>query len=213
MKDDIMPRILIYGEDGLTLKYTKERLGEILHELQDNSNPADCTVFFRPSFGRGTAGYGEFDAIIISQEKAYLVEAKWDGGRDLSGPRKQRIRLRKDQIRRHEIFKWFRQYWNGEVEEAWDRFAEKNNPEFEKEFTFRNKAGKRVWKSMHPLNKLQGRNTQTILKEIGNRKLENVLLIFHRDKKPEVHQDHIKDHFTIVFVEYSPTFSLFTELE
>jgi len=43
MKDDIMPRILIYGEDGLTLKYTKERLGEILHKLGDNSNPADCT--------------------------------------------------------------------------------------------------------------------------------------------------------------------------
>lgn len=38
-----MPRIFIYGEDGLTLKYTKERLGEILHKLGDNSNPVDCT--------------------------------------------------------------------------------------------------------------------------------------------------------------------------
>ena len=90
-----MPRILIYGEDGLTLKYTKERLGEILQQLGDDYNPDDCTVFFRPSFGRGTTGYGEFDAIIISQEKAYFVEAKWDSGRDLSGSRKQKpIRLR-----------------------------------------------------------------------------------------------------------------------
>ncbi len=40
------------------------------------------------------------------------------------------------QIRRHDILKWFSQNWNGEKGEEWDRFAEKNIPEFEKEFEF-----------------------------------------------------------------------------
>ena len=204
-----MPRILIYGEDGLTLKYTKERLGDILHKLGDNSNPDDCTVFYRPSLGRGQ-GYGEFDAIIISQEKAYLVEAKWDGGRDLSGLRKQRpIRLEENQIRRHRIFEWFSQHWNGEVGEAWDRFREKNNPEFKRRFKFKTNKGVEEFKSIPSSDSITGQNLQTIFEEIGNRKLENVLLIFYRDKSPEVEQDE----FTTVIVQYNPTFDLFTELE
>ncbi len=197
-----MPRVLIYGEDGLTLKYTKERLGDILHRLGDNSNPADCTVFYRPSFGR-VRGYGEFDAIIISQEKAYLVEAKWDGSGNLSRG------LGEEQTRRHRILKWFRDNWNGEVGEAWDRFAEKNNPEFKRIFTFSTKKGKRVSKFIPSSDRLVGKNLQTILKEIGNRKLENVLLIFYKDMPPEVEQDK----FTTVVVQYDPTFGLFTELE
>jgi hypothetical protein len=55
-KNEIMLRAFIYGEDGLTLKYTKERLGDILQKLGDDSNPDDCTVFYRPSFGRASTG-------------------------------------------------------------------------------------------------------------------------------------------------------------
>lgn len=201
IKDDIMSRILVYGEDGLTLKYTKDRLGDILHKLGDNSNPADCTVFYRPSFGR--RDYGEFDAIIISQKKAYLVETKWDGSGNLSEG------LEEHQIRRHRILKWFGDNWKGEIREAWDRFRKKNNPEFERKFEFYSSKGVLMHKTIPKSHTILGQNLQTILVEIGNRKLENVLLIFYRDMPPEVEQDE----FTTVVVQYNPTLDLFTELE
>jgi len=208
MKDDGKPKVLVYGEDGFTLKYTRERLGEILHRLGDNSNPADCTVFYRPSLGRH--GYGEFDAIIISQEIAYLVEAKWDGGRNLSRSRKQRpIRFEENQIRRHEIFEWFSQNWNGEEGEEWDRFADKNNPKFKRRFTFKNSKGDEVDKSIPSSDSLVGQNLQNTFREIGNRTLEDVLLTFYRVTPPEVKQDKS----TTVFERYNPTHDLFTELE
>jgi len=210
MNVDIMSSMFIYGEDGLTLKYTKERLGEILQKLGDNSKSADCKVFFRPSFGRGSTGYGEFDAIIISQEKAYLVEAKWDGGRDLSGPRKQGpIKLKKNQTRRHRIFEWFSHNWNGEVGEAWDRFAEKNNPDFKRIFKFKTSKGIETSKYIPSADRLLSQNIQTMFQEIGNRTLKDVLLIFYKDKPPEVKQEG----FSIVNVPYNPTLGLFTELE
>ena len=84
----MVSRIMVYGEDGLTLKYTREKLGEILVKLGDDSHPEDCTVFYRPSFGKGQ--YGEFDAIISTTKKAYLVESKWDGSADLSSGLEER---------------------------------------------------------------------------------------------------------------------------
>ena len=74
-------------------------------KLGDNSNPADCTVFYRPSFGRDQ--YGEFDAIIVTHERAYLVESKWDGSGGTS------ITLEEHQIRRHKILEWYHDNWMG----------------------------------------------------------------------------------------------------
>jgi hypothetical protein len=198
-----MPRVLGYGEDGLTLKYTKERLGNILQKLGDNSKQADCTVFFRPSFGRGQ--YGEFDAIIISKEKAYFVEAKWDSNRDL----KEINVLREDQIRHHKIFEWFSQNWRGEVGEDWNGFAKKNNPEFKRIFTFKTSRGKDSVKSIPKSDTTLGKNLRTVLEKIGDKKLENVLLIFYKDKPPKAKQNG----FVTVFVQYKPTLGLFSELE
>ena len=198
-----MPRRLVYGEDGLTLKYTKERLREILRKLGDTSNPAECTVFYRPSFGRSQ--YGEFDAIIISQEKAYLVEAKWDE----NGKLKRIGGLEENQIRRHDIFKWFSQNWHDEVGEDWDRFAKNNNPEFMKKFTYKKENGEEDAKYIPDSHTTLGKNLQTVLMEIGNRKLENVLLIFYIDKPPKAGQDG----FTTVFEQYNPTLGLFSNLE
>ncbi|MCK4829262.1 hypothetical protein KA005_76770, partial [bacterium] len=129
--------------------------------------------------------------------------AKWDGSGNLSRG------LGKEQTRRHKILKWFGDNWNGEVGEAWDKFREKNNPEFERIFEFYTRAGVLKQKTIPKSHTILGQNLQTILVEIGNRKLENVLLIFYRDMPPEVEQDE----FTTVVVQYNPTLDLFTELE
>jgi len=49
-----MNEILAYGEDALSYWALKERLSEILKKLDDSSNPSDCLIFFRPSFGRSS---------------------------------------------------------------------------------------------------------------------------------------------------------------
>jgi len=120
-------RLLGYGEDALTLWAVTERLDLILEELGDDSDPADCTVFYRPSFGRRGL-YGEFDAIIVTPMKAYLVESKWSG---LLRPTKSSIKLRDEQITRHEILAWYHRNWKGE---DWDEFAEENDSKFRERF-------------------------------------------------------------------------------
>lgn len=186
-------RILVYGEDGLTLKYTREKLGEILDRLGDRSRPEDCTVFYRPSFGR--AGfYGEFDAIIITTKKAYLVESKWDGSGDLSKG------LEEHQIRRHKILRWYHENWKGEEGEEWDEFARKHNQRFKEEFD-----GRYIPSSPTILS----HNLQTILKEIVDRELEDVLLIFYKDEPFDVEQEG----FTTINIKYKLTLGLYTKLE
>ena len=74
--------LLGYGEDGLTLWAIKNRLDTILDKLKDDSDPNNCLVYYRPSFGRRgglkSAQFGEFDFILLSEHGIYLVESKWD---------------------------------------------------------------------------------------------------------------------------------------
>ena len=49
-----MSEIFGYGEDALTFWALKRHLSEILKELKDKTEPSDCLIFFRPSFGRSS---------------------------------------------------------------------------------------------------------------------------------------------------------------
>ncbi|MBA7612958.1 hypothetical protein ES703_20200 [subsurface metagenome] len=175
-----------YGEDALTLWAITERLDLILEELGDDSDPE--YVFYRPSFGRGH--YGEFDAIIITSKKAYLVESKWDGSGDLS-------RLEEHQIRRHKILKWFHDNWKGEVGEDWDGFARKNNLSFSEEFS----------RDIPSSNTILSQNIQAVLNLMIGKEIENVLLYLHRGKPTGIDTD-----FKIVELEYETIYGNFIEL-
>ena len=196
-------RFLGYGEDALTLWAVTERLDFILKELGDDSDPANCTVFYRPSFGRESL-YGEFDAIIITPKTAYLVESKWDGSGDLSKG------LEEHQIRRHEILEWYHDNWKGEVGEDWNEFARVNNSAFKEKFTyFVGEKEKRVEKSkfIPSSDTILGQNLQTVLKTIIGKNLENVLLYLHRGKPINIDTD-----FKIVKIEYETTYGNYIEL-
>lgn len=184
-----MTRVIGYGEDFLTFWAVTERLDLILKQLKDNTNPGDCQVFFRPSFGRKE--YGEFDAIIVTLKTAYLVESKWDKS-DIPN---NVLKLDKKQVRRHEILKWYHRNWSGE---DWDKFAKEYNARFRERF-----PGKYI-----PLSKdLLGHNPQTVLTSIRGRELKNVLLFFHRGELPE-----IVTTFEVVKIEYKPTRGNYIEL-
>jgi len=107
-----MVGIIGYGEDALTFWALKNRFEEILGKLGDESKQSDCTVFYRPSFGRGgsnTANFGEFDAIVSTKTHVYLIESKWEGEKRV--PRRS-VNLSKPQCDRHTIFAEYFRKWN-----------------------------------------------------------------------------------------------------
>lgn len=196
MMEKINTIFLGYGEDALTLWAITERLELILDELGDDSDPAECTVFYRPSFGRRGL-YGEFDAIIVTPMIAYLVESKWWG---LLRPTKSTVKLKDNQILRHEILAWYHRNWKGE---DWDEFVEENESSFREKF-----PGKHI-----PLSKTGGettvlaQNLQTVLNFIKGRKLRNILIFFHRGELPKIETD-----FKIVEIEYETKLGNYIEL-
>jgi len=66
-----------YGEDFLTLWALTKVTKTILNKLNDETPPDSCKIIYRPSFGRAggsmenqRAEFGEFDAILVTDQKA-----------------------------------------------------------------------------------------------------------------------------------------------
>ena len=126
-----MSKLFGYGEDFLTLWAINEQLQEILGRFEQQASTSNCLIFYRPSFGRsggkGSAEFGEFDAIIATKQNIYLIESKWD---NLSKYKKKRIVLREEQIIRHKVFTWYLTYWNKKYLGNWRKFVENNKENF-----------------------------------------------------------------------------------
>ncbi|MFL5538248.1 MAG: hypothetical protein ACJ8J0_04620, partial [Longimicrobiaceae bacterium] len=94
----------------------------------------------RPSFGRkagsrlGTrvSQFGEFDGIVGTHQAVHLIETKWS--RSVEVFRKPTLELRKEQIRRHEIFRWLLARWRALRAESWDAFRHAACADFEAAF-------------------------------------------------------------------------------
>ncbi len=129
-----LAEIFGYGEDSLTLWMLKHHISKILDE-NDKTSVSDCLVFYRPSFGRSGGSkspeFGEFDAIVASLKKIYLIESKWD---NLSKSSRNKEPLKKVQRLRHRVFSWYLANWNKGYLNDWQRFLEEKQVDFEKSF-------------------------------------------------------------------------------
>lgn len=190
--------LLAYGEDALTLWAMKYKLYEILKQLGDNSEDPDCKVFYRPSFGRrgGThsSQFGEFDFIILSENKVYLGESKWDGSSELIHGT---IHLREEQLLRHKIFNCYLECWLKNKCSSWDDLREKLKSYFENEG---------ISKPIAPVNSILASNLQTILDIIKQHfhtfpEIKNVLLYFYKTKNNL--PNNINENFKLLLVDYS----------
>lgn len=110
-----MPHSVIgYGEDALTIWALTEGLPNTLERLKesrliDTTAVEECRVFYRPSFGRGKYGIGEFDAIIASPKTICLIECKWcSPGEEAKGV----VAIPRAQCRRHRRWRAMREDWN-----------------------------------------------------------------------------------------------------
>jgi hypothetical protein len=191
--------IIGYGEDALTLWALKNRLEKILRKLDDDSKRSDCTVFYRPSFGRGginTANFGEFDAIISTRTCVYLTESKWEGSVRSSA----RIRLSAAQLNRHAIFK--------EYFDKWDRSSGIPSLTASASGFLTSVSEKRVVSEKNELAKhlefVLSRTAES--SDGGARKdLRNVLLILHRQEEEPCLQLEPESFGTVVPVKCPPS--------
>jgi hypothetical protein len=118
-----------YAEDALTLWLVQHHLEPLLHALGDDS-AAQC-VFYRPSFGRRGSSrrnglvetprpaFGEFDVIVGSARGVYLLESKWSGA---VSEHHAEIRLRDEQVRRHEVMRCYLEAWRASKPGGWATF-------------------------------------------------------------------------------------------
>ena len=198
-----MCEIFGYGEDALTLWALKDHLSEILNDLEDQTDPSDCLVFFRPSFGRrggvGTAEFGEFDAILVTLRSIYLIESKWDAFRRWDAH--AQILLREPQKFRHQVFLWYLTHWDSKYSGNWKSFARDHNTEFQ------NQLGK---KKLARANRLLAQNLENVLTKIyehcgtlKSKNIKNVILFFYNKELKSSPPCKVPENFNLVSLDYS----------
>lgn len=166
--------VIGYGEDGLTYRAVTQSLGVLLSALNDSTDPSRCLVFYRPSFGRSggidSPQFGEFDSIVVTDKRIFLVESKWDGSPVvLDG----NVFLEARQILRHRIFRWLAERWPT-PHPTWREFRAAREPEFRAAFGNRPLA---------PEGSVLARNLEYVLNKVvsdPNKEIKDVVLFFHR---------------------------------
>ena len=197
-----MSKLFGYGEDGFTLWTLKKRVSEILIKLNDMTKPSDSLIFFRPSFGRssgrGSAEFGEFDAILASLENIYLIESKWD---NFSKNGNDEIKLNDEQILRHKIFLWY--YMNWDAQQSDWKFSNDQQKDFVSNFPDRKTA---------PSGSLLAQNLEFVLKKLQehckrceHRYPRNVLLYFYNKENSKEIKNVIAGNvkFEVINIDYS----------
>lgn len=166
-----------YGEDALTLWALKNKLPEILKELDDKSSLLECKALFRPSFGRrggeNSAQFGEFDFILMSKDQLYLGESKWH--RSSENIANGFLALREEQLLRHKIFRFYVEEWAFGYYTSW--------PEFEKTARIRFQT-LGINKPIAPAESLLMENLKTVLNVVKQHfekppSIKNVLLYLY----------------------------------
>lgn len=202
-------KILGYGEDALTLYVLQKEMGTFLRKVkeevkEEQADPNRTVVYYRPSFGRrggaGRSEFGEFDAIVSTDQAIYLVETKWIGS---TGFKTRKVKLEERQVIRHKILRWYLEKWREERSPEWQTFAKSHRERFQEAFPKRTMpAGKQ--------DKLV-QNLRFILKELGGekKKIQNVLLLIElcadkleRPNRPQV--DGRPDSFCLVHITVGP---------
>jgi len=187
-------KLIGYGEDFLTLYALTKETKTILSKLNDETPPDSCQIIYRPSFGRAggsmenqRAEFGEFDTILVTDQKAYLIESKWDG----NGKRKTRVKLAKNQVKRHKIFSWYHSNWKKGID--WDNFIKEKTSEFQTLFP-ENKIA--------PNGSILKQSILEVLSLIDGKPLQNVLMYFYAENQQGIRNCYDDIKFTKLPIQY-----------
>jgi hypothetical protein len=196
-------QLLGYGEDALTLWVLTRRLDELLSRLGESRQQV-LALFYRPSFGRRSAGpkaepgthgpqFGEFDGIIISQQRAiYLVEAKWPSSGELA---EEKIILRPEQRIRHALLRAYLAAWRAMQPKSWEEFTARH-----RSFEIHLDGGTpRRYLTPEPRTRLAS-NLETVLRRCaeGGDQTHDVLLVVHPGEQGVLPERSGPDDFRVV---------------
>jgi hypothetical protein len=190
----------VYGEDVLTLWAIQNRLDALPNGLGDGTTPADCPVFFRPSFGRrggsNSPQFGEFGFIILADRHLYLGETRWDGSSE--SIQDGRLLLRPAQTLRHKVFGFYVREWAFARHQSWNEFRETSTADL------RELADKPIPSA----NSRLAQNLQVILGIIRRRYdlvpvVQNVLLHLYDSGISQELPTEASDDFRLVPVDYT----------
>lgn len=203
-----------YGEDALTYwalttNFDKLKAGLVRsEELPD----ADYVRIYRPSFGRGERGFGEFDAIISTEESIYLIESKWDKSSELrkkKGEEHQTIGLSGPQIFRHKIFEELHKRWCHNNLVDFFREEDEDDPTDNINAKVFDQWNWKVCKESADLASNILTTFEILYSQKGSRNrngvrksIKNILLFFHSGEHPKLRV--ITDNFTLVTLRYCP---------
>ena len=193
--------LLAYGEDALTLWALTHKLASILHTLNDASLPAGCQVLFRPSFGRSggenSSQFGEFDFIVLAEQRLYLGESKWQ--RSSEKIQDGTLALSSVQGLRHRVFRFYVEEW------AFGQYADWR--EFETTAPSKlHQLG--ITKPVAPGGSLLADNLQTVLRVIRRHyaelpEVQNVLLFLHTNADAKAIPSKAGLDFKVVALDYA----------
>jgi hypothetical protein len=193
--------IFAYGEDALTLWALTNKLPAILQALKDSSDPFRCQVFFRPSFGRSggesSSQFGEFDFMLLAAQNLYLGESKWQQSTEKI--KDGVLNLRKEQLLRHTLFKFYVEEWAFGGYSSWHEFECNAQPKLLQ-------VG--IVKPIAPERSLLTANLRTVLGVItkhyvGLPNVKNVLLFLHNDMSIDNIPQKAGLDFEVVSVDYA----------
>ena len=189
-----------YGEDALTLWALQNKLDVILRAIGDHSPPDNCTIFYRPSFGRRggsrSSQFGEFDFLLLAQDCLYLGESKWTGSSEkLHGGS---LELRPEQLLRHRLFRFYIEQWAFGDHATWREFRAKARDEL---------RARGIAKPLAPTGSLLAENLQFVLGVIrdhypSNPRMENVLLYLHKGQTGDMPRS-APEGFLLVTLDYT----------
>lgn len=196
-----MMDILAYGEDALTLWAITKKLPTILQALDDQTDPSQCQVLFRPSFGRSggpkSSQFGEFDFIVLASQRLYLGESKWQHSSEkvVAGV----MTLREEQLNRHRLFKFYVEEWALGDYTDWNKFQAEAPSKLKT-------LG--ITKPIAPAGSLLAANLQTVLGTIQKHfpsmpEVQNVLLFLHRGPSTLSFPAEAGDDFKVVLLDYA----------
>jgi hypothetical protein len=194
-------KIFGYGEDALTLWALKNKLSIILELLDDSSSISKCKAFFRPSFGRsggaGSSQFGEFDFILLSEKKLYLGESKWH--RSSENISNGILELRKEQLLRHTMFRFYVEEWAFGNHSTWVEFSK---------YAKEKLVSQGIYKSIPSDERLLATNLKTVLSAVKLQfdslpAIKNVLLFLHDGSYTKSLPKQAGSDFEVVTIAYS----------